>query len=70
MDYQSASAKFGTVEHNGVTLALTQQAYANNYGTNGGERYCATLVDEVADEVSEIGEVLGLGEVEVVRKAG
>ena len=45
MDYQSAAAEFGTVEHNGMTLALTQQAYVNNYGTDGAVRYYAAAID-------------------------
>lgn len=40
-----AAKKFGTVNHDGITLALTQQAYANNYGTDGGVCYRASAID-------------------------
>lgn len=50
MAYQAAAAKFGTVDHNGTTLALTQQAYSDNYGTDGGVRYYAAAVDADCNE--------------------
>jgi hypothetical protein len=31
----------GTVEFNGITYTLTQDAYCDNYGTDGGVRYYA-----------------------------
>lgn len=34
-----ANAKFGTVQHNGKTLNLTQQAFLTCDGSNTGERY-------------------------------
>jgi hypothetical protein len=48
--YQAAASKFGTVSHEGRTLALTQQAYADNYGTDGGVRYRATAMDDDSNE--------------------
>lgn len=46
-EHQAAAAKFGTVEtSDGTTLALTQQAYADNHGTDGGVRYYAGAIDE------------------------
>lgn len=36
---------FGTVAHDGKTLILTEQAYMDNYGTNGAVRYYAHAVD-------------------------
>ena len=50
MDYQAAAAKYGTVEHNGTVLALTQQAYAENHGTDGGVRYYAAAIDAEGNE--------------------
>lgn len=50
MDYQAAAAKYGTVEHNGQALALTQQAYINNHGTDGGVRYYAKAIDAEGGE--------------------
>lgn len=34
-----ATANFGTVQHNGKTLSLTQHAYLDCDGSNDGERY-------------------------------
>ena len=50
MNYQAAAAKFGTVTHEGVELALSQQAYADNYGTDGGVRYFAKAIDVDGNE--------------------
>jgi len=36
---------FGTVEFNGMELGLTQEAYVDNYGTDGEVRYYANVVD-------------------------
>jgi hypothetical protein len=36
---------YGTVNFKGKTYTLTQQASAENYGTNGGVRYYASAVD-------------------------
>ena len=41
--FNDAASEFGTVEHNGVELALTQQAYVN--GTDGAVRYYAAAID-------------------------
>ena len=49
MTYQDAAAKFGTVDHNGATLAITQVAYMDNYGTDGGVRYYAKAIDAEGD---------------------
>lgn len=35
---------YGTVEFEGKTYTLTQDAYANNYGTDGAVRYYAAAV--------------------------
>ena len=43
-------AKNGTVQHNGKTLYLTQQAYVNNEGTDGGVCYNAHAIDEDDNE--------------------
>ena len=45
MDFHAAAAKFGTFDHSGVALALTQDAYVENHGTDGGVRYYAKAVD-------------------------
>lgn len=37
---------FGNIEYNGVTITLTEQAYASNYGTDGDVRYYAAGVDD------------------------
>lgn len=37
--------KYGTVEHNGKIITLTQQAFAENFGTNGQVAYYAHGVD-------------------------
>jgi len=37
---------FGTVTLNGKVYTLTQDAYVDNYGTNGAVRYYASAVDE------------------------
>jgi hypothetical protein len=37
---------YGTVTYNGKTIHLTQQAYANNYGTDGDVRYYAHGIDD------------------------
>ena len=37
---------FGTVAWNGNTLRLQQQAYCDNYGTDGAVRYYAHAIDE------------------------
>ncbi len=39
------SNEFGTVTHEGVEYQLTEQAYASNYGTDGGVRYYASAID-------------------------
>ena len=36
---------YGSVKHNGMTLALTQDAYCENYGTDGSVRYYAQAKD-------------------------
>lgn len=36
---------YGTVTFNGKVFALTQDAYFDNYGTDGGVRYYASAVD-------------------------
>ena len=43
MNYQDASAQFGTVTFDGDEYALTQQAYIDNCGS--GVRYYATAID-------------------------
>jgi hypothetical protein len=46
-----ANAKFGTVNHNGKTLTLTQQAFLDCDGSSTGERYySAGAVDEDGNE--------------------
>lgn len=44
--HRVAAKKFGTVEHDGRTLALTQQAYCDAYGTDGTVCYYASAVDD------------------------
>jgi hypothetical protein len=41
---------FGDVTHNGITVHLTQQAYAENCGTDGGVYYQAKGVDNDGNE--------------------
>jgi hypothetical protein len=36
---------FGNVDFEGITYTLTQDAYCDNYGTDGGVRYYAHAVD-------------------------
>lgn len=40
---------YGTVTFEGVTYTLTQQAYVDNYGTDGGVRYYARAIDEAGN---------------------
>ena len=45
------NAKFGTVNHNGKTLTLTQQAYLHCDGSDTGERYYrASAIDSDGNE--------------------
>ena len=45
------NAKFGTVNHNGKTLTLTQQAYLHGDGSDTGERYYrASAIDSDGNE--------------------
>lgn len=46
MIFQDAAKEFGTATMNGLTVALTQNAYPDNYGTDGGVRYYAHAVDK------------------------
>lgn len=39
------SKDYGTVEFKGATYTLTQDAYCDNYGTDGAVRYYASAVD-------------------------
>lgn len=39
-----ANAKFGTVNHNGKTLTLTQQAFLDCDGSSTGERYWRAIL--------------------------
>lgn len=41
---------FGTVDYNNKTYYFTQQAYSNNYETNGEVRYYATAIDSKENE--------------------
>lgn len=45
-EYTTAAKEYGAVSYEGKTLALTQQAYASNYGTFGGVVYKAHAIDE------------------------
>ena len=47
--YNAAEAEFGTVEHDGRILALTQQAYCDAYGTEGGVSYYARAINDAGD---------------------
>jgi len=42
--------RHGTVQHNGRKYWLTQDAYVDNYGTDGGVRYYASAVDRKGRE--------------------
>ena len=44
-DTDELDRKYGTVEHNGATLWLTDQAVCDNYGTDGLVRYYAKAID-------------------------
>ena len=46
----TAANPFGDVIHNGVTVHLTQQAYADNCGTAGDVRYRAKGIDDAGNE--------------------
>lgn len=41
---------YGTVDYNGKTYTLTQEAYVDNYGTKGAVRYYAHAIDEAGNE--------------------
>lgn len=41
---------FGTVDFEGKTYTLTQEAYVDNYGTRGGVRYYAYAADAEGNE--------------------
>ena len=41
---------FGTITFNGQVFTLTQEAYADNFGTDGGVRYYAGAVDTDGNE--------------------
>ena len=45
MNFQDAQKEFGSVTHNGVEIAMTQNAYVDNFGANGGVRYYSAGVD-------------------------
>lgn len=46
-----ANANFGTLNHNGQTLTLTQQAFLDCDGSNTGERYySASAVDAYGNQ--------------------
>jgi hypothetical protein len=40
-----ADRDYGSVQYNGQTLAMTQYAYCDNYGTYGAVRYYAQAKD-------------------------
>lgn len=40
-----ATIDYGTVTYEGKTYTLAQQAYADNYGTDGGVAYYASAID-------------------------
>ncbi len=44
-DPADLAAEYGTLEHEGETLYLLNQATADNYGTCGEVRYYATAID-------------------------
>lgn len=48
--------KFGTVNFEGKELKLTQDAYVDNYGTDGEVRYYANAVDTEGNEYQVIWE--------------
>jgi hypothetical protein len=43
--YAESKDEYGEVTLGDITVALTMQAYCNNYGTDGGVRYYARAVD-------------------------
>ena len=47
--YNAAATEFGTVEHDGRILALTQQAYCDAYGTEGEVSYYARAINDAGD---------------------
>jgi hypothetical protein len=46
----TAANPLGDVTYTGITVHLTQQAYSNNYGTDGDVRYYAKGVDDEGNE--------------------
>ena len=44
------AADYGTVTFNGVLYTLTQDAYCDNYGTDGGVRYYAHATDAAGNK--------------------
>ena len=42
----TAANPLGDVTYNGITVHLTEQAYAHNYGTSGEVRYYTSGVDD------------------------
>lgn len=49
-------ANYGSVEFQGKTLVLTQEAYAANYGTDGEVRYYAVATDDKGNEYEIVWE--------------
>ena len=49
-DLSDLGKSFGTVEHDGRTLYLLNDAVVENYGTNGLVRYYAKAIDEAGTE--------------------
>ena len=48
--YATAAKVQGTVQHGNITLALTQDAYADNHGTWRGVRYYARAIDDAGND--------------------
>jgi len=44
-EYEQAAKKYGEVSLGNITVALTQDAYCDNYGTDGDVRYYADAID-------------------------
>ena len=52
--FETMSKKYSTVEFEGKTYALTQDAFVDNYGTNGDVCYRAMAIDEQGNKYNVI----------------
>ncbi len=53
-NYEAMNTEFGEVQLKGLQVALSEQASATNYGTEGGVRYQAYAVDRADNDYQVI----------------